>query len=186
MAFYLPAVASAVVISLIWLWILDPTAGLLNWVISIVGISPVAWLGETNTALVSILLVVFSFSLGTPIILFIAGLNAIPRDLYEAASIDGASTLQEFRHISIPLLRPATALIIVTTTIGTFHVFTVISILTRGGPVDATQTLVYYIWVRAFTLGDFGSAAALSVVLLAVTTLIVIVEFRFVNRTLAF
>jgi multiple sugar transport system permease protein len=186
LAFYLPVVASAVVLTVIWKWILNPIYGLLNYVLGLAGIEPIVWLGSTEWALIAVLIVVASFSIGTPIILFMAGLNAIPNELYEAAKIDGASPWQEFRHISLPLLRPTTAFVLIVTTIGTFQVFVVIQLLTRGGPANATQTIVYRIWETAFTLSDFGYAAAMSVVLLGIAFVIALVQMRLVSRDVAY
>ena len=181
-AFYLPAVASAVVLSLVWLWILNPIYGLLNYLLGLVGFAPIAWLGQSETALLGILLVVFSFSLGGPVILFIAGLNSVPQELYEAARIDGASGWQEFSNIALPLIRPTSAFVMITTTIGTFQVFTVIQIMTRGGPANATQTIVYRIYEKAFLVSDFGYASALSVLLLGVAYAVALVQMRVVGR----
>lgn len=186
LAFYLPAVASAVVLSLIWLWLLNPSFGLLNYVLGLVGVGPVEWLGQTETALLSVLMVVFSFSMGAPVILFIAGLNAVPTELYEAARIDGASPVQEFFRISLPLLRPTIAFVLITTTIGTFQVFAVIQILTRGGPANATQTLVYRIYEKAFVSFDFGQAASLSVVLLLIALVTAYVQMRVIGRSVSY
>ena len=186
LAFYLPAVASAVVLSLIWLWLLNPSFGLLNYVLGLVGLGPVEWLGQTETALLSVLMVVFSFSMGAPVILFIAGLNAVPTELYEAARIDGASPIQEFFRISLPLLRPTFAFVLITTTIGTFQVFAVIQILTRGGPANATQTIVYRIYEKAFVSFDFGQAASLSVVLLLIALVVAYVQMRIIGRSVSY
>ncbi|MGZ5397039.1 MAG: carbohydrate ABC transporter permease [Mycobacterium sp.] len=168
-AYYIPVVASSVILSLIWLWILNPVYGLLNALVGVFGIGPVEWLGQVETALPSVALVLFSSSLGVPVILFTAGLNAIPRDLYEAARLDGASWWSEFRLISLPLLRPVIGFVVVVTTIGTAQTFAVVQLLTKGGPFYATQTVVFQIWQRAFTLGDLGTASAMSVVLLVLT-----------------
>ena len=182
MSFYLPVVASAVVLTVVWKWILNPIYGLLNYLLGLLGIAPIVWLGTTEWALIAVLIVVTSFSLGAPIILFMAGLNAIPHELYEAARIDGASPWQEFRNISLPLLRPTSSFVLIVTTIGTFQVFVVIQLLTKGGPANATQTIVYRIWETAFTLSDFGYAAAMSVILLAIALVIAVVQMRLVSR----
>ena len=186
MAFYLPVVASAVVLTIVWKWILNSVYGLLNFVLGLVGIAPITWLGTTEWALIAVLIVVVSFSLGAPIILFLAGLNSIPNELYEAARIDGASPWQEFRNISLPLLRPTLAFVLIVTTIGTFQVFVVIQLLTKGGPANATQTIVYRIWETAFTLSDFGYAAAMSVFLLGIALVIAVVQLRLVSRDVSY
>ena len=185
-AFYLPAVASATVISIVFLWILNPIYGLLNYAIGLVGIPPVAWLGNTDTALFSIMLVVLTFSVGVPVILFMAGLDAIPRDLYEAARIDGAGARQAFRSITLPLLRPTLAFVLITSTIASFQVFTVVQLLTQGGPANATQTVVYGIYQTAFVDLNFGGAAAASVLLMMFGLGIALIQMRVVNRDIAY
>lgn len=186
MAFYLPVVASAVVLSLIWLWILNPIYGLLNFLIGLVGISPVTWLGSTETALGSVLLVLLSFSLGGPVVLFMAGIDGIPGEIFEAAQIDGASRRQQFSRITVPLLRPTIAFVLIVATIGTFQVFTVVQILTNGGPANATQTLVFSIYQTAFSYLDLGYAAAMSVVLLGLSFVIAVIQMRLVVREISF
>jgi multiple sugar transport system permease protein len=175
-----------VVLTIVWKWILNPVYGLLNYILGLLGVAPIVWLGTTEWALIAVIIVVTSFSLGAPIILFMAGLNSIPNELYEAARIDGASAWQEFRHISLPLLRPTSAFVLFVTTIGTFQVFVVIQLLTKGGPANATQTIVYRIWETAFTLSDFGYAAAMSVFLLSIALVIAVVQMRLVSREISY
>jgi multiple sugar transport system permease protein len=186
MAFYLPTVASATVISIIFLWILNPVYGLLNYLIGFVGIAPVAWLGEENTALFGVALVVLTFSLGVPIILFMAGLDSIPLELREAARLDGATRVAELRHIILPLLSRTTALVLITATIHTFQVFTVVQLLTLGGPANATQTIVYRIYEKAFAVSEFGVAAAMSCLLMALGYAIAVIQMRFVSREITY
>jgi multiple sugar transport system permease protein len=182
MAFYLPTVASATVISIVFLWILNPVYGLLNYVLGLIGIGPIVWLGETQTALFGVLLVVLTFSLGVPIILLMAGLDSIPLELREAARLDGAGRLAEFRYVILPLLSRTTALVLITATIHTFQVFTVVQLLTLGGPANATQTVVYRIYEKAFATSEFGVAAATSCLLMAFGYLIALVQMRLISR----
>ena len=155
-AFYLPSVASGVVLVAVWLWIYNPTYGLLNYLTGLVGLPRIAWLGDARWALPALSVVVISWALGRPIILFIAGLNGISREVYEAAMIDGASSWQQFIRITLPLLTPTTVFVLVTQTIGVFQTFVVVQLLTRGGPAYATQTIVYSIYVTAFQFLQFG------------------------------
>jgi multiple sugar transport system permease protein len=180
-AFYLPTVASAVVLSIVWLWILNPVYGLFNFLLGKLGVPRIAWLGDPHTALFGIFLVLVTFTLGVPIILFIAGLNAIPDDLYDAAGIDGAGAWQKFRHISLPLLKRTLAFVLITSTISTFQVFVLVTLLTHGGPANATQTIVFLIWQRAFMESDFGYASSAAVVLLGVSLVTAIVQLRLVE-----
>ncbi len=184
--FYLPAIASALVLTMVWLWILHPVNGILNWVISPLGVGNIEWLGRSNTALASVMLVVLSFSLGAPVILFIAALNGIPREIYEAARLDGATALREFLRISIPLVRPVLALVVIILTLGTFQIFVIVKVMTLGGPANATQSLVFRIWQLAFTRGEFGSAAAIAVVLLVIGLAIAIAQRRFISTDVSY
>ena len=184
--FYLPAVASALVLTMVWLWILHPVHGVLNYAIAPLGIGPVEWLGRSNTALWSVMLVVLSFSLGQPVILFIAALNGIPREIYEAARLDGASAFREFIRISVPLVRPVLALVVIILTLGTFQIFVVVKIMTLGGPANATQTLVFRVWQLAFTRGDFGAAASIAVVLLVVGLGIALVQMKLISSDVTY
>jgi multiple sugar transport system permease protein len=184
--FYLPAVASGLVLTMVWLWILHPVHGVLNYIIGPLGIGPVEWLGRSSTALWSVMLVVLSFSLGQPVILFIAALNGIPKEIYEAARLDGANVRQEFLRISLPLVRPVLALVIVVLTLGTFQVFVVVKIMTLGGPANATQTLVFRVWQLAFARGDFGPAAAIAVVLLVVGLGMAVIQMKLISSDVTY
>ncbi len=181
-AFYVPVVASSVILSLIWLWLLNPVYGLFDQFLGIFGVAHVDWLGQVNTALYAVMFVLLSTSLGIPIIVFIAGLNAVPREVLEAAKIDGATWPNELRYVSLPLMRPVIGFILVVTTIGTSQVFAVVELLTKGGPASSTETVVYQIWERAFALNDLGFASALSVLLLLITLVAAVVQVRTLGR----
>jgi multiple sugar transport system permease protein len=178
-AFYLPVVASGVVLSMVWLWILHPSHGLLNYLIGLLGLEPVAWLATPRTALISVMAVVVTFTIGQPVILFLAGLGGIPTDLYEAAMIDGANSRQRFFKITLPLLKPTTLFVTVTQVIGVFQVFVVVLLLTKGGPANGTQTIVYRMYEMAFDAFQFGYASALGLVLILVIGIISWIQFRF-------
>jgi multiple sugar transport system permease protein len=182
LAFYLPVVAAGVVLSMVWLYIYNPTYGLLNYLLSLVGIGRVEWLGRTETALPSLAVVVVSWTIGQPLILFLAGLAGIPQDLYDAAMIDGAGGWAKFWRVTFPLLRPTTLFVLVTQTIGVFQVFVVVLLMTRGGPVNATQTIVYQIYETAFTFFQFGYASAMGAVLLLIVGLVAIGQFRLLGQ----
>mgnify|MGYP001362512543 FL=1 len=178
-AFYLPVVASGVVLSMVWLWILHPSHGLLNYLIGLLGLEPVAWLATPRTALISVMAVVVTFTIGQPVILFLAGLGGIPTDLYEAAMIDGANSRQRFFKITLPLLKPTTLFVTVTQVIGVFQVFVVVLLLTKGGPANGTQTIVYRMYEMAFDTFQFGYASAIGLVLIIIIGVISWIQFRF-------
>ncbi len=182
LSFYLPVVASGVILSIVWLYIYNPTYGLLNYILHFFGIPMVEWLGRTETALPSLALVVVSWTIGQPLILFLAGLGGIPTDLYDAAAIDGAGGWARFWYVTLPLLRPTALFVLVTQTIGVFQVFVVVLLMTRGGPIHATQTIVYRIYETAFTFFQFGYASAMGVVLLIMVGLVAILQFRFLGQ----
>ncbi len=186
-AFYVPVVAGGVCLAMVWMWIFNPSYGLLNYVTgSLTGVE-VDWLGRVDTALPSLAVVVISWSLGQPIIIFLAALGGISPELYEAARIDGAGPLRRFWHVTLPLLRPASLFVVVTQTIGVFQVFVVVLLLTvNGGPAHSTRTIVYGMYETAFTpMYDFDYAAAQGTVLLVALGLIAVVQFRLFGRQTA-
>ena len=182
MAFYLPVVASGVILSMVWLWIYSPTFGLFNYILTSMGLPRVTWLGGTTTALPSLALVVLTWILGQPLILFLAALGNIPPELLEAALIDGANAWQQFWRVTFPLLLPTTLFVLVTQTIGVFQVFVVVLLMTRGGPAYSTMTIVFDIWQTAFDFYHFGYASAMGVVLLLIVGAIAIIQYRFLGR----
>jgi multiple sugar transport system permease protein len=181
-AFYIPVVASSVVLAIIWAKIYNPVDGILNDIIGVVGIAPVVWLGAIQTAMPAVIVVLVSFSLGVQIILFLAGLAAIPKDYYEAAAIDGASPLQLVRHISVPLLRPTILFVVVTQTVSAAQVFAIVQLLTQGGPVNSTDTLVFLTYRTAFSQLQFGYASSIAVVFLVLLSSIAWVQFRWFGK----
>lgn len=182
LAFYLPVVASGVILSMVWLWLYSPTFGLFNYILTSIGLPRVTWLGNTTTALPSLALVVLTWILGQPIILFLAALGNIPTELLEAALIDGANAWKQFWKVTFPLLLPTTLFVLVTQTIGVFQVFVVVLLMTRGGPAYSTMTIVYDIWQTAFDFYHFGYASAMGVVLLIVVGGIAVIQYRFLGR----
>jgi multiple sugar transport system permease protein len=184
LAFYLPGVAGGVILALVWLWIYQPTYGLLNYLLGMVGIQPIAWLGTGESALPSLMLVVLTWILGQPIILLLAGLDAIPIELTEAARLDGAAGSTMLRRITLPLLRPTLLFVLVTQTIGVMQVFVVVNVMTQGGPANATQTLVFRIYETAFSFYEYGYASAMGVTLLAIVAVVALAQFRLLGKEL--
>ncbi|MEV1118240.1 sugar ABC transporter permease [Actinosynnema sp. NPDC049800] len=174
----LPYLIANVVVALVWYNMLDAQLGIVNAVLSWVGIDPVAFFGETSTAIPTIALVNVWRHLGYTALLIFAGLQAIPRSVYEAAAIDGASEWRIFRGVTLPLLRPVLAMVLVLTVIGSFQIFDTVAVTTRGGPVDATRVIYFYIYEKAFQQFDFGYAAALSVVLFAILAGLAVAQLR--------
>ncbi len=174
--YYLPSVLSGVAFVVVWMWLLHPEAGLVNAGLALVGIEGPRWLADPDTALYA-LWIMSIWGLGRTAVIYLAGLQDVPRTLYEAGAIDGTSTWQAFRHITIPLITPTIFFNLVLSVIATFQTFTSAFVATNGGPLDSTLFYVLYIYRRAFQQLDMGYAAALAwvlfVIILGLTLLIV-------------
>ena len=177
--FYLPTVCSVVSITVVWGWIFHPNFGILNYITSKFGIDPIGWLGDPKYALGCIIAVLVTLSVGQPIVLYVASLGNVPSSYLEAAEIDGATSWEIFRHITWPLLMPTTLYIVVITTINSFQCFSIIQLLTSGGPAYATSTVMYLVYERAFTLNKYGLASSMGVALAVIIMTISIVQFKF-------
>ena len=180
-AFYLPNVTSSIIISMIWLWLYNPTFGLFNQLLNLVGLPDVAWLGSTRTALLSLIIMAVVMGAGSSIVLITATMTSIPMEIYEAAAIDGAGKWRMFRSITVPLLRPIILYLVVIGTISSFQVFENVYVMTRGGPQFATTTIVYLIYETAFRSFDFGRASAQAMVLFVVIFIFGIVQFKLLS-----
>ena len=171
---FAPVVVSAVAVALIWQVILDPNVGALNAIFKAVGLTPppLGWLGDPSLAIWVVLMIACWQYTGFMMVLILAGLQGIPKELYEAASLDGARGLTAFRHITLPSIRNVLLVAVLITTIGGFKVFDLIYATTQGGPANATQVLGTYIYLQAFNLGNMGYADAISVVLLVIAVVL--------------
>ncbi len=188
-AFYMPVVSAGVVLSMVWVYMYNREFGLLNYILETTGLlnilnggEKIGWLSEINTSLLSLMIVVLSWSLGQPLILFLAGLGAIPDELYDAAKVDGANGWRQFWHITLPLLRPTILFVMVILTIAVFQVFVVVKLMTLGGPANATQTIVFRIWETGITLTRFGYSSAMAVILLVIVSTLAVVQFKLLDR----
>lgn len=180
-SFYMPVVTSFVAISFIWLWLYEPQFGLINQVLEGVGLRGPAWLRDASTALLSIAILSIWKNAGYNMIIFLAGLQGIPQYLYEASSIDGASALQRFRFITVPLLGPTTFFVFVVYFIGALQMFVQSWILTQGGPLDSTLTVVYLIYQNGFENLKMGYACAMSVILFLFIAAVTYINTRIVR-----
>lgn len=181
-AFYLPAVTSAVVFSLIWLWILNPEMGFLNHLLGAVGLPKIGWLTNPDIALWAIILTDLLLAPGSGIILYLAAMNGIPKTLYEAAEIDGAGSFTKWWYITVPLVKSTTLYLLIIYIIGSFQVFTKINIMTNGGPGNSTQTIVKLIYDSAFKDYDWGYASAQALLLFVIIGAISFVQFKFFSN----
>ncbi len=167
--YFIPVITSINAVAIVWNFIYHPDFGLLNKILSWFSIDPVAWLQDPDWALPAIIFMSVWKGLGHNIIIFLAGLQNIPKHLYEAARIDGASRWQQFKHITWPLLTPTTFFIFTMSTIGSFQVFSQVYMMTpRGGPLKSTMVVVYYLYRKAFEQFEFGYALAMAFVLFMV------------------
>lgn len=179
--FYLPGVTAVTAAALVWRWIFNPQSGLINQGLGFIGINGPGWLTEPNTAMISIIIIQLWGSIGGNMVVFLAGLQGIPSELYEAAEIDGARGWQSFLYITVPMLNPVTLFVVVTYTIAVFRSFGLTFLLTQGGPSYSTTTLVWEVYETAFGYLRFGLGAAISVVLL-LTVLLLSIPIRIFNR----
>ncbi|WP_297629691.1 sugar ABC transporter permease [uncultured Clostridium sp.] len=177
--FYLPAIASVVSITVVWGWIFHPNYGILNYVLELFGVDPQVWLGDPSIAKWAILIVLVTLSVGQPIVLYMASLGNIPKDYLEAAEIDGANSRQVFWNITWPLLKPTTLYIVIITTINSFQCFSIIQLLTAGGPNYSTTTIMYQVYERSFTLGQYGLASSMGVVLAVIVMAISVIQYKY-------
>lgn len=173
-----PYLVANVVAAIVWLWILDTQFGVANQVLEWIGLDRIGFLSSETWAIPTIALINVWRHMGYTALLIFAGLQAIPPQVYEAARIDGAGEIRTFFSVTLPLLRPIMALVLIMTVIGSFQVFDTVSVTTGGGPANATNVLQLYIFEMAFGRFQFGYASAMSVALLVVLAIITIVQFR--------
>lgn len=176
--YYIPTLTSAVAASTVWLWLLNPEYGLVNQLLEYVGIRGPAWLDQTNTAMISIVMVTIWQTVGTNMVIYLAGLNGVPDHLYESARLDGASGRQCFVYITWPSLRPTTFFVTTLTMIGALQLFDQAYVLTQGGPANTTKTVVYQIYNQGFNLLQMGYASAQAFVLAIAILLFSILNMR--------
>ncbi len=185
-AFYLPVVTSGVVLSMVWLYLYDPAFGLLNYLLGNVGLDPVLWLADPTFSLLSIVIMYHASHWGGSIILLTASMGGIPKELYEAAAIEGASILRQVVSITVPLLKPALTYVSILGTIASLQIFTEIFVMTRGGPNYATTNLVFSIYEYGFIRFDFGRASAVAVLLLFMTITLAVAQFRLLRSNVEY
>ncbi|UFT98838.1 sugar ABC transporter permease [Radiobacillus kanasensis] len=183
-AIFVPVVTSLIVWAIVWKNLLATELGFINQLLDLIGIQGPSWLLDQSTALPSVILVSVLKNVGLNMILFLTAMQQVPGELYEAAELDGASAFRRFRSVTLPLITPTIFLTMIITTIGAMKIFGQVYVMTRGGPVDSTKVLVYYIWETAFRHFDMGYASALAFVLffilLAFTILSWVVRKRWV------
>lgn len=174
----LPYLVANVVVALVWYWMLDFQVGIVNQFLTWVGIDPVAFFGESAYAIPTIAGINVWRHMGYTALLVFAGLQTIPKYVYEAAEVDGSTEWKTFWRITLPLLRPVLVMVLVVTMIGSFQIFDTVAVTTQGGPINASRVIYYYIYERAFTRFDFGYASAMALVLFAILALVSLLQLR--------
>ncbi|WP_263311398.1 carbohydrate ABC transporter permease [Brachybacterium atlanticum] len=181
---FLPHVTATVAVAMIWLWIYAPTGnGLANMALSVFGIGPLDWLTEADLALPAVIVVTIWQGIGLKMLIYLASLQGISQEMYEAAEIDGAGPVQKFFRITVPMLKPATFFVLVTSIIANFQVFDLVYNLTSGGPANSTTVVTYEIYQTAFQQFRMGLATAQSVVLLLILVVLTIISRKLVGGT---
>jgi len=180
--FFMPVVTSSVSVGIIFMWILNGDFGILNELLSYIGITGPHWLTDTKWVIPSIALLSIWWGLGYNMVIFLAGLQGISRSYYEAAEMDGANAIQKFRHITLPLLTPTTFFVTIMTIISSFQVFDQAFVMTNGGPAKASYTIVFHIYDQAFVDFTMGKSAAASMILFDIILIFTLIQFKFQKR----
>jgi len=176
---FFPYVASIVAVASVWNMLFNPSMGPVNMFLSALGIENLPrWSADKNWAMITVILFSVWRSIGYYMIIFLAGLQGINADLYEAASLDGAGKWKQFLNVTLPQLKPTTFFVVVMLTIGSFKVYDQIFLITQGGPGDRTMVLVYYIYNQAFKYSDYGYASTVSIVLFLTVLAVTLIQFR--------
>lgn len=179
---FAPVVTTLVAVALVWRYIFHTRYGLLNYGLSTIGVEPIDWLGDPHWAMPSIALLAVWKNFGYNMIIFIAALQSIPQDLYEAARIDGASAWQQFRHVTLPSLAPTLMLVGILTTAGYFQVFSEPYMMTEGGPLQSTTSVLYFMYEEGFKWWSLGRASAVAFVLFVIIFSLTLLQIRFARR----
>jgi len=183
-AYFSPVITSSIAVALIWKWVFDPSWGILNFLLDKVGITGITWLGDPNLAIWCLAIMSVWSGAGYNMILFLAGLQGISKEYYDAAIVDGAGRLQLFRYITWPLLSPTTFFVFVVGIIGSLQVFDIVLLVTNatGGPGGSTRTIVFYMWEQGFKYYNMGFASAMAYVLFFFIFVLTLINWRFTGR----
>jgi multiple sugar transport system permease protein len=179
--FYIPVVTPLVVSSIIWKWVYQGDYGLLNYYLLKFGLiqHKITWLADPDLALPALIIMMIWGGTGGTMVIYLAGLQSIPEEMYDSAKVDGANALQRLLYITIPLLRPTTFFLLVTSVIGTFQIFTEVYIMTNGGPLNRTTTIGYYLYTKAFRQLEMGYATAMAFVLFAMIFVFTVIQWKY-------
>ncbi|MGH2459291.1 MAG: carbohydrate ABC transporter permease [Chloroflexota bacterium] len=180
--YFTPVVTSGIAVSIIWLWVYDPTWGIANWALGLFGIPPLQWLSSPVEAMPALILMSVWKSVGFAMVIYLAGLQGIPETYYEASTVDGAGRWAMFRSITWPLLAPTTFFVLVTGIISASQVFDQVYVMTNGGPLESTQVLVFLLYQYAFKFFEMGYASALAWLIFIVVLVFTILQWKFLPQ----
>lgn len=179
--YFLPVISSMVVAAIVWNWLYNPQFGLINYFLGLFGIEGPAWLSDTKWAMPAVIITNIWKNMGYNMMLFLAGLQSISSNYYEAAELDGANFWQKTRYITIPMISFTTIFVIITSVIGSFQVFDLVMMMTDGGPARSTSVMVHYLYQNAFSYFKMGYACAQAVVLTLIVLILTLLQFKFVK-----
>lgn len=188
--YFVPVVTSMVASGFVWRWLFEPSMGVINWFINLLGLPSPGWLASTTWAIVAVMIVGIWKQIGYAMVLFLAGLQTIPKEINEAAEIDGASSWQVFCKVTIPLLNPTIVFVAVMMVINAFRVFTIpyvmtaggLTYLSPGGPLNSTRVFVYHIYDLAFKRFDMGYGSANAFFLLVIILIVTLIQMKVINK----
>ncbi|WP_430601773.1 multiple sugar transport system permease [Enterococcus sp. DIV0724b] len=178
LVFYSPSITNTVAVSVVWMYLYNPTIGLLNHLLSFLNIGPIMWLTDPSTSKLSLIIIAVWKAIGLNMLIFLAAIQGIPKEYYEAAEIDGANKWQQILKITIPLLKFSIFFVTVTTLIGWFQFFDEPFVMTKGGPLDSTLSVALFIYQRGFQYNKFGYAAAGSVILFIAIIIVTSIQMK--------
>jgi len=181
LGFYMPVITSIVAVAVVWRFLLQDPGGLINTALGWFGITGPNWLGDPNWSMPALIMMASWRNFGTAMIIFLAGLQAVPAELHEAAAIDGANAWKRFRHVTMPLLRPTLLFVMVTTAIGYLQFFEEPFVMTKGGPLGSTISLSMYTY-QQFGFGNYGLASAMSYIIFVVIAIVTALQFRLLRE----
>ena len=181
-----PTILSGVAISIVWIYIFDPRYGFLYTILHSLGLSSPHWLTDPKWAMPAVIIVYVWKNLGYATVIFIAGLQAIPKDLYEAAQVDGANAWNRFLHITVPGLSPIIFFLAITTILSSFQSFDIINVMTKGGPINATNVLIFRLYELGFTQFAIGRAAVIGMLLFVIMLIITLFQVRYLERKVTY
>ena len=183
LVYFMPVVTTIVAVSILWRFIYNPHFGILNYLLSFAGVHPIDWLGDPHWAMPAIILMVVWKNFGYNMIIFIAGLQNIPEDLYEVASLEGASEWNKFKNITLPMLAPTTLFVSIITMIGYFQLFAEPYVMTQGGPLNSTLSIVLYMYREGFRWWNMGYSAALAFILFFIILIVSLIQLKVQKET---